>query len=46
MLDPSVDAGYYLIVPPLPRGRHTLHFTSMRPGTTVDVTYRLRVDCD
>ncbi|MDA0167208.1 hypothetical protein OM076_43510 [Solirubrobacter ginsenosidimutans] len=46
VLDPSGDAGYYLIVPALPRGRHTIRFTSTRPDTTVDVSYRLRVDCD
>jgi hypothetical protein len=43
---PCVDAGYYLVVRPLPPGEHTIHFTgTLFEGTanqfTVDVTYNL-----
>lgn len=44
---PCVDAGYYLVVHPLPPGQHTIHFTgTVNTGTppaefTVDVTYHI-----
>ena len=38
---PCVDAGYYLVVPPLPPGQHTIHFTGSVIGFTVDVTYHI-----
>jgi hypothetical protein len=44
---PCVDAGYYLVVHPLPPGQHTIHFTgTVKTGTppaefTVDVTYHI-----
>ena len=43
LLAPAADAGYYLIVPPLSRGVHTIHFGGTG-GSVVDVTYQLRVD--
>jgi hypothetical protein len=44
VLDPSVDAGYYLIVTPLSRGCHTITFSAQRPGGFMtNVTYHLRV---
>jgi len=44
VLDPSVDAGFYVHLDPLERGRHLIHFHGEVPGVlTVDVTYRLTV---
>ena len=47
-LDPSVDRGYYLLLEPLPPGKHTIHFTSAPPSSTAcvsqqDVTYHLTI---
>ncbi len=43
--EPCVDDGYYLLVEPLKKGRHTIHFSSQNnDGTfTLDVTYHLNV---
>ena len=44
LLDPCVDAGYYVHLDPLEPGHHTLHFHGELPGVvTVDVTYQLTV---
>jgi hypothetical protein len=45
---PNADAGYYLVVPPLPVGRHTVHFSGVLPAPpdsslTVDVTDEITV---
>jgi hypothetical protein len=44
---PCADAGYYLLLPPLPPGEHTLRFggEAESPGgpLSVDVTYHLTV---
>jgi hypothetical protein len=44
-LRPSVDAGYYVLLNPLPPGEHTLHWTATSPscGFSQDVTYHLTV---
>ena len=41
----SVSDGYYLLVPPLPVGEHTLHFGGTFPqfDFTIDVTYNITV---
>ena len=45
VLDPSVDAGYYLMVSPPTAGEHTIHFAATIPsiGFSVDVSYRITV---
>ena len=47
VLEPSADAGYYLMVPPLPRGEHTISFsgTLAFPDRefSIDVTYHLTI---
>lgn len=44
LLDPCVDAGYYVHLHPLKPGHHALHFHGELPGgVTVDVTYQLTV---
>jgi hypothetical protein len=42
---PCVDDGYYLMLPPLSRGQHTLHFTAETAdqGFSLEVTYHLTV---
>jgi hypothetical protein len=40
---PCVDAGFYLVVRPLPPGEHTIHFAGTVDGFSVDVTYHIRV---
>jgi hypothetical protein len=41
---PTCDAGYYVFLPPLPPGEHTLHWTaSTANGIEQDVTYHLTV---
>jgi hypothetical protein len=42
---PGVDDGVYVMLAPLPRGHHTLHFHGTLPtyGFTLDVTYHLYV---
>jgi hypothetical protein len=46
-LDPSVDAGYYLVVKPLASGEHTIHFTGHFTGAksefSSDITYFITV---
>ena len=42
-LDPSVDAGYYLVVKPLTLGEHTIHFTGSNGGFSSDITYFITV---
>ena len=46
-LDPSVDAGYYLVVKPLTSGEHTIHFTGhftgANGGFSSDITYFITV---
>jgi len=40
----SVDDGIYLLLPPLPVGEHTIHFTASVQGVgTVDTTYSITV---
>jgi hypothetical protein len=44
LLDPSVDAGYYVHLDPLEPGRHVIRFHGELPAVlAVDVTYRLTV---
>lgn len=44
---PAVDDGFYVLLPPLDSGPHTLHFRAVNPdpktGFTQDVTYHLDV---
>ena len=40
---PAVDDGYYVMVAPLPIGRHTIHFQVISPPYTLGVTYQLSV---
>jgi hypothetical protein len=42
-LDPSVDAGYYLVVKPLTSGEHRIHFTGSNGGFSSDITYFITV---
>ena len=43
-LNPSVDAGYYVVLAPLLGGQHTVHFYAEAPdGSVQDVTYNLNV---
>jgi hypothetical protein len=37
---PSIQDGIYLMLAPLSKGQHTIHFTA---GTFLDVTYHLTV---
>jgi hypothetical protein len=41
----SVSDGYYLLIPPLPVGEHTIHFGGTFPqfNFTIDVTYHITV---
>jgi hypothetical protein len=41
--EPCADAGYYLFVPPLPVGEHTIHFTGTLAGLSLDVIYQITV---
>ena len=47
LLSASVDAGYYVIIRPLPPGTHTIHLVTI-PGTSCaipqDVTYTITVE--
>jgi len=41
----GVDDGIYVMLAPLSKGNHTLHFTGTFPGTfLVDITYHLSVN--
>jgi len=42
---PAVDSGYYVLVPPLPAGQHTIHFagTIAAFSFSLDVTYNITV---
>jgi hypothetical protein len=40
---PCVDAGYYLVVRPLPPGEHTIHFAGTVEGFSLDVTYNITI---
>ncbi len=41
---PAVDDGYWLMVTPLPPGKHTVHFTAANAsGWSLEVTYNLTV---
>jgi hypothetical protein len=45
---PDVADGYWLMLPPLPAGRHTIHFRGIISGgpfagTDIEVTYKLTV---
>jgi hypothetical protein len=45
-LEPVVDEGYYLFLPPLPPGRHTIHWVVTPLGSCAypnDITYNLTV---
>jgi len=43
-LSPSVDAGYYLFLTPLPPGEHTIHWQATSAcGLSQDITYNLTV---
>jgi hypothetical protein len=43
---PCVDDGYYLMLAPLSRGQHTIHFTAETAGQefSLDVTYHLTIE--
>ena len=43
VLDPCVDAGYYLMVDPLRPGTHTIHFAASQGDFSFDVTYEITV---
>ena len=44
VLDPAVDAGYYVAVDGLAPGEHTIHFYAEAvDGFVIDVTYELTV---
>jgi hypothetical protein len=43
VLDPCVDEGYYIVVPPLSVGAHTIHFAAGFDSFAIDVTYELTV---
>ena len=40
---PAVTDGYWVMLPPLPPGTHTVHFSSTQGGNTMDVTYNITV---
>ncbi len=40
---PNQSEGYYLLLPPLSAGTHTIHFGGTAPNITLDVTYNLTV---
>jgi hypothetical protein len=39
----SIADGYWVMLDPLPRGEHAIHFTATAPGFALDVTYHLTV---
>jgi len=41
--DPAVADGYWLMLAPLSPGEHQVHFSSGRPGFSLDVTYDLTI---
>ena len=44
VIDPCADAGYYVMLPPLPPGEHTIEFGGSLPGfPAINVTYTLTV---
>ena len=43
VFDPIVDVGYYLMVKPLSKGAHTIHFEGAIGEFTINVTYLLTV---
>ncbi len=45
LFEPCADAGFYLMLAPLPPGEHTIHLTGSVPqtGISLDVTYELEV---
>jgi hypothetical protein len=43
VLDPCVDAGYYVVVRPLPPGEHVIHFGGSLGDFGLDVTYQITV---
>lgn len=43
LVNPTVDAGYYVHLNPLSSGRHTIHFRGTLVSATTDVTYTLFV---
>src|SRR5438874_1039571 len=43
VLDPCVDAGYYILVRPLPPGEHNIHFAGALGDFSLDVTYEITV---
>jgi hypothetical protein len=40
---PNQSEGYYLMLPPLSAGKHTIHFAGQTTGFSLDVTYNLTV---
>lgn len=40
----AASNGYFVMLPPLPRGRHVIEFLGMLPDMTQAVTYTLQVD--
>jgi hypothetical protein len=40
---PAADDGWAVMLAPLPRGNHVLHFGGVNPGLTADTTYHLTV---
>jgi hypothetical protein len=41
--DPAVADGYWLMLEPLSPGEHQIHFSSGRPGFSLDLTYDLTI---
>ena len=40
----AASNGYWLMLKPLPKGQHTLHFVGVLPSLRQDITYQLRVE--
>jgi hypothetical protein len=43
---PAVADGFYVMIPPLDGGAHTIRFGGSAPGITLDVTYTITVRDD
>jgi hypothetical protein len=43
-VSPSAANGYYIMLPPLSRGTHTLNFGGILPGISQAITYTLHVE--
>jgi hypothetical protein len=43
-MEPSASDGYWLALPPLPKGKHTLRFGGSLPSLRQDLVYTLIVE--